>query len=296
MVVITLTDCPPKLRGDLTKWMYEIDTGVYVGYFSARVREKLWERVCEYVKNGRATMVYNAQNEQHISFRVHNSKWKPVEYDGITLMMRPNNEQDIPEEEGFSKASKIQKAKFFQESKLNRSRQGVNGSKDSEYIVIDIETTGLDPQRDEITEMAALKVAGGEVVNSFSSLVRCDKKISKEVSRLTGITDDLLEKSGRDLKTVLIEFLDFIADKSLVCHNRKFDYEFIRIACKNCGLEQLSNPCVDTLHLAKRKVDGILDYKLGTLADYFSIPIEELHRALQDCYVTYYVYEKLKGI
>ena len=89
MIVLTLTDCPPRLRGDLSKWLCEINTGVYVGTVSARVREALWNRVCDNLKNGRATLVYTAGGEQGMTFRVHNSAWTPVDFDGITLMRRP---------------------------------------------------------------------------------------------------------------------------------------------------------------------------------------------------------------
>lgn len=57
MVVISLTDCPPQVRGDLSKWLLEISTGVYAGHINAKVRVALWERVCEHLKHGRATMV-----------------------------------------------------------------------------------------------------------------------------------------------------------------------------------------------------------------------------------------------
>ena len=89
MVVITLSDCPPKVRGDLSKWLCEINTGVYVGNLSARVRQELWMRVCDNLKNGRATMVYSTQGEQQLNFEVHNSLWEPVDLDGIKLMRRP---------------------------------------------------------------------------------------------------------------------------------------------------------------------------------------------------------------
>lgn len=62
MVVITLTDCPPKLRGDLTKWLIEVNTGVFVGKINARVREEVWQRVCDNLSNGRATMVFSTNN------------------------------------------------------------------------------------------------------------------------------------------------------------------------------------------------------------------------------------------
>ena len=89
MVVITLGSCPARLRGDLTKWMMEIRTGVYVGEMNARVRDAIWKRICENVAQGSASMVYSDQNEQGFSIRVHNSEWEPVDFDGITLMRKP---------------------------------------------------------------------------------------------------------------------------------------------------------------------------------------------------------------
>jgi len=90
MIVLTLSDCPVSLRGDLSKWLIEINSGVFVGRVSARVRDKLWERVRETIKGGRATLVYPARNEQHMDFRVHNSEWEPIDFDGIKLMLRPS--------------------------------------------------------------------------------------------------------------------------------------------------------------------------------------------------------------
>lgn len=60
MIVLSLSNCPPKLRGDLSKWLVEINAGVYVGRVSARVRDELWQRVCENLRDGRATMVFRA--------------------------------------------------------------------------------------------------------------------------------------------------------------------------------------------------------------------------------------------
>ena len=68
-----MNDCPPSLRGDLSKWLCEINTGVYVGQVSSRVREALWNRVCQNLRHGRATMVYTTNTEQKMAFRVHNT-------------------------------------------------------------------------------------------------------------------------------------------------------------------------------------------------------------------------------
>lgn len=89
MTVFTLSACPPGLRGDVTRWLVEISTGVYVGNLSARVRENLWKRVCEHLKTGKATMIYSAHNEQGFAIRVHNTEWTPVDFDGVHLMRKP---------------------------------------------------------------------------------------------------------------------------------------------------------------------------------------------------------------
>ncbi|MBT1171799.1 type I-E CRISPR-associated endoribonuclease Cas2 [Bifidobacterium sp. MA2] len=89
MVVIVLTACPVGLRGDLTRWLLEISAGVFVGHVSAKVRDRLWERIVGMVKDGRAIMVYSARNEQHLAFRVHRSDWRPVDCEGLELITRP---------------------------------------------------------------------------------------------------------------------------------------------------------------------------------------------------------------
>ena len=90
MIVISLTECPISLRGDLTKWLLEINPGVFVGRVSARVRDNLWIRICDVIKSGKATMVYTAQNEQHMNFKVHNAEWEPIDFDGLKLLLRPS--------------------------------------------------------------------------------------------------------------------------------------------------------------------------------------------------------------
>ena len=89
MIVLCVMNCPPGLRGDLSKWLNEVNTGVYVGRLNARVREELWNRVCSNIKSGQATMVYSTNNEQGFAFLTHNTTWIPVDYEGITLMKKP---------------------------------------------------------------------------------------------------------------------------------------------------------------------------------------------------------------
>jgi len=90
MIVISLTECPISLRGDITKWLLEINPGVFVGRVSARVRDNLWDRICDATKAGKATMVYSARNEQHLDFKVYNAEWEPIDFDGLKLILRPS--------------------------------------------------------------------------------------------------------------------------------------------------------------------------------------------------------------
>lgn len=90
MTVIVVAACPVGLRGHLTRWLLEISAGVFVGRVSARVRDLLWLRTVDMVKTGRAIMVYSANNEQGLDFKVHRHEWVPTDIEGITLMLRPN--------------------------------------------------------------------------------------------------------------------------------------------------------------------------------------------------------------
>ena len=89
MVVLVLTLCPVGLRGYLTRWFLEISPGVFTGHVTSRVRDLIWEKTIELVKDGRAIMVFSTRSEQRLQFRVHRHSWVPTDYDGVQLMMRP---------------------------------------------------------------------------------------------------------------------------------------------------------------------------------------------------------------
>lgn len=89
MIVLVLSACPLGLRGYLTRWLLEISAGVFVGKVSRRVRELMWERTVEMTRTGRAILVYQARNEQGMSFLVHGHHWEPIDVEGIALMLRP---------------------------------------------------------------------------------------------------------------------------------------------------------------------------------------------------------------
>ena len=290
MIVVTLTDCPPRLRGDLSKWLLEINTGVYVGQLNARVREKLWERICENLPKGRATMVYSANNEQRMEFRVHNTTWQPTDFEGLTLMRRPS-EAAMPELPKTAKSN----------ASINRTVQNSRAAraakeKKTGYAVIDIETTGLDCENDEILEIGAIRVVDHLIAERFSVLVRTEKPIPKEITALTGIDTDMVSEQGVELKSALEQLWDFVGQSPLIGHNFAFDRMFLEKACSKTEVRMPRLPIWDTLILARRELRDLTDYRLETLAAYFGIKATGQHRALADCITTFQVYEKLNEI
>ncbi len=89
MVVVTLSACPPKLKGDITKWLVEIAPGVYIGSVSKRVRERLWDRIRSMLSTGSAVMAYSVRNEQSYEIVSCGTRWHPVDYDGTILVEYP---------------------------------------------------------------------------------------------------------------------------------------------------------------------------------------------------------------
>lgn len=291
MVVLSLTDVPMALKGDLSKWMIAINTGVFVGSFSARVRDELWERVCENIKNGKATMVYNTNGEQGMEFRVHNTTWQPVDYDGIKLIKKVFEPKEaLPQ--GFSKAAKYQKLKRL--SRMQSKKPGYKPKLD-EYVAVDIETTGLRPGNDEITEIAAVRYENGVEKESFCKLVKITQPLKESIIKLTGITDEMLRSKGEDCKEVIEKFAEFVGETELVCHNASFDMSFINHACEAYGMRRIENKVCDTLDMAKKQISDIESYKLNSLVQYFCIVDEQSHRAIDDCRLAAKVYEKLKA-
>lgn len=287
MVVITMSSCPPKLRGDLTKWLFEIHTGVYVGHISAKVREVLWSRICQNIKDGQVVMVYSFANEQHLEFRTHNTAWKIRDFDGIKLMMHPSLPQQDNEmlQKGFSSAAK----------RLNGNKKRKNSVKAvHEWVFLDIETDGLDFEKSTIIEMAAIIADEVTVKSSWSALIKRDTALPFKIVELTHITDEML-REGIELDCALKQLSDIVKGKVVVCFNKNFDISFLEREYRKNNLEIPFGKVIDALGLARKRIREIDNYKLGSLADYFGISCER-HRALQDCETLYRVFLKLNEI
>ncbi|WP_416335196.1 type I-E CRISPR-associated endoribonuclease Cas2e [Anaerococcus sp. DFU013_CI05] len=277
--VITLKNTPPSLRGDLTKWMQEISTGVYIGNFNSKVREELWKRVVENVKEGEATICYASRNEIGYDFKTNSKEISIIDFDGIPLVMLEKKEKIEVNDQtklGYSTASKFIKARQFQQQ----------SKKLPSYVVIDIETNGLDFNKNSIIEIGCVKLSNGNL-EEFEKAIKIDNSLSKEIVNLTGITDEFLDKNGEDEKEVLSELLDFIKDLPLVNYGSNFDINFLNKSLNKHKLGNIKNQTIDLMRYVKKEKRMLENYKLETVLKSYGICQEVPHRALADAKLTY---------
>lgn len=289
MTVITLTNVSPSLRGDLTKWMQEIATGVYVGNFNVRIREELWKRVVENIGKGQATITYATRNELGYSSETHRTYRQVIDYEGIPLVLVPNDSK--PSEAlkpGFSNAGKFAKVR-----KITKSKQ-VQNEKLPEYVVLDIETDGLNENINHIIEIGALKVNSNQT-KTFNSLIEYKGNLPTEIVELTNITDDLLSDKGQPLVETLKKLQEFIGDDVIVGYSINFDITFINHFLELYNEQPLQNETIDILQLVKREKVFIKNYKLETVLQNYEFEESVPHRALSDTRLINELASKVKG-
>jgi single-stranded-DNA-specific exonuclease len=153
-----------------------------------------------------------------------------------------------------------------------------------EYVVLDIETTGLIPTQDEICEIAAVKIKNFVPCEIFQTLVKPQNLIPKEVINIHGITNEMV-KTAPNIKDVLPKFLDFVKNKPIIVHNADFDIMFINTVLKNNNYEKLNNEIVDTL-LLSREYFPFKSHSLKSMSEEFLFKNRPNHRALDDVFAT----------
>ena len=162
----------------------------------------------------------------------------------------------------------------------------------NEYVVLDLEMTGLSAKTDQIIEIGAVKIKDNQVVDTMECLVNPKCKIPSRVVELTGITDEMV-MSGRDKDEAIKELLDFIEGQILVGQNVNFDYSFLKQWAVN-HKRPLEVLACDTLKIARVLLPPEQPKKLENLCQYFGIERAREHRALDDAMETWQVFEKLK--
>lgn len=277
--VITLTKVPSSLRGDLTKWLQEVASGVYVGNLNTKVREKLWDRVKDNLKDGEATISYYYRNEIGYNFETINGDREVLDSEGLPLVLikKEIKEKDKSLKEGFSKAAQFKKIKNIEHSKVKKS---INKKEIKKYAVLDLETDGLNPINDNIIEIGAVKV--GERQENFQRFIKIEGKLPEEIKSLTRIDDGMLEEKGIPLKRALEEFIEFIGDTSILGYNVAFDIKFLNSSLEKEGLAKINNKVYDIMQFVKKDNLFLNNYKLETVLKSYGIDEEVPHRALED--------------
>lgn len=162
-----------------------------------------------------------------------------------------------------------------------------------DYVVFDLETTGINQEIDAIIEISAVKVNNHEVTEEFSTLVNPGRKIPKAATAVNGITDDMVADAP-DIGTAMEAFLAFIGDDVLVGHNiHTFDTNFAYDAALNSLGKELTNDYIDTLYMARRCLPQLSHHKLTDVSAHFGIETEGAHRALCDCRMNQRCYEEM---
>jgi len=163
---------------------------------------------------------------------------------------------------------------------------------DTEWVVFDTETTGLNAAENTLIEIAAVKMRGREIIDQWTELIDPEVEISAKITELTNITNDMV-RGQRKLADVLATFKEYVGDAILVAHNAEFDLGFLRACARRVGMEPFTNIVLDTLTLARKLYPSERSYRLGSLAKKFDVSLVNAHRALDDTVALAEVYQHM---
>lgn len=174
--------------------------------------------------------------------------------------------------------------------KINIAYKCENLNIDGEFVIFDIETTGLSPRLDDIIEIGAVKIKNRKIIDTFSTFVHIDKNLPAKIIDLTSITDEMLVNQP-EINEVLNKFFEFTGKTAtLVAHNATFDVNFMKNKTKKCFNEIYDPSVIDTVELAKALMKNVKNYKLNTLTKKLGIKLENHHRAVDDAMATTHLF------
>ena len=159
------------------------------------------------------------------------------------------------------------------------------------YAVIDIETTGGMPKRDRITEIAIVLFDGSQTINTFTSLINPERSIPPEITRITGITNEMVSNAPKFYE-IAKHIVEMTENAIFVAHNVSFDYNFIKEEFASLGYA-FTKKQLCTVKLARKAFPGLKSYSLGNLIEHFGIQVNHRHRAYDDTMATVKIFDKI---
>lgn len=169
----------------------------------------------------------------------------------------------------------------------------VLGLKDRRLVAVDVETTGLDPESDEIIEVAAVAFEPQREQIEYASLVKPTRPVPPQISCITGISQEMLDDAP-DIETVLRELLPLLDGAVIVAHNAGFDLAFLMKAASNCGMLPRWREVIDTLELSRIALPTLRSHKLEVLVSHLGVERKRSHRALDDARAEVQLFFQLK--
>lgn len=160
-----------------------------------------------------------------------------------------------------------------------------------DYVAFDLETTGLNIEKDAIIEIGALKVINGKVTERFIEFVKPEKPISPMITNITGITNEMVA-NARPTDEIIRDFVDFCGDYVLIGHNILFDYKFAKKYASKYGFP-FEKKGLDTLRIARKTLRQLESKSLGGLCEHYNITNQAAHRAYHDALATAKIYHML---
>ena len=166
-----------------------------------------------------------------------------------------------------------------------------------DYIILDLETTGLDPLVDDILEIGAIKVVDNVIIEEFQRFCRPDdiSMLSGFIQKLTGITPEMLDNAEHPINGIK-DFMQFAGDSIILGYNVHFDINFLYDEALTRNISPIKNDLIDVMRFSKRFLSDLPDYKLKTVAQELDIDSTGSHRAIADCKITHNVYQHIKNV
>ncbi|MDQ3634293.1 MAG: exonuclease domain-containing protein [Acidobacteriota bacterium] len=162
---------------------------------------------------------------------------------------------------------------------------------ETNFVVFDLETTGAKTPPCRITEIGAYKIVNGKISDSYDTLVNPECPIPPFITGLTGISDSMV-KNAPKFGEVVSDFMEFIGDAVLVAHNAHFDLRFLNHEIAKIHEDyRVGNPHLCTVQLSRKLLPFLINHRLHTVAEHYSVFIKNRHRATDDAFATAKIFE-----